>query len=54
MATKLPIAQKRLFQNIFICKNCNKKVRTQAARVASKKAKCPRCKSNALRPIRKK
>ena len=54
MATKIPVAQKRMFQNVFVCKDCRKKMRTQAVKVASGKAKCPRCGSNALRTIRKK
>jgi len=54
MATKILIAQKRLFQNVFICKNCSKKIRTQAVRVISKKVKCPRCKKTNFRTIRKK
>ena len=54
MATKIPAAQKRMFQNVFICKDCNKKIRTQAMRVVSRKVRCPRCGSRSLRPIRKK
>ncbi|MBX4196865.1 hypothetical protein KW805_04725 [Candidatus Pacearchaeota archaeon] len=54
MATKIPIAQKRLFANVFICKDCSKKIRTQAVRVISGKVKCPRCGGHSFRPIRKK
>ena len=54
MATKIPVAQKRLFQNVFICKDCSKKVRTQMVRIILKKIKCPRCGGRAFRPIRKK
>jgi len=54
MATKIAIAQKRLFGDIFICKRCGKKIRTQATRVIAKKVKCPKCDSYALRPVRKK
>jgi len=54
MATKIPIAQKRLFGNVFVCRDCNKKIRTQAVRVISKRVKCPKCGSHAFRPIRKK
>lgn len=54
MATKIPTAQKRLFHNVFVCRDCNKKVRTQAVRIIFRKVKCPRCGGKAFRPIRKK
>ncbi|MBI2631732.1 hypothetical protein HYW75_01900 [Candidatus Pacearchaeota archaeon] len=54
MAAKIPIAQQRMFANVFICRDCSKKVRTQATRVIAKKVKCPRCGSHTFRPIRKK
>ena len=54
MATKIPIAQARLFGNVFICRNCNHKVRTQATRVINKKVKCIKCGGHNFRPIRKK
>jgi len=54
MAAKIAVAQKRLFNNVFVCKNCSKKIRTQAVRVISKKIRCPRCGSHSFRPIRKK
>ncbi|MEI6850137.1 MAG: hypothetical protein WCK29_03790 [archaeon] len=54
MATKLPIAQTRMFHNVFVCRDCNKKIRTQAVRVIAKKVKCPKCGSHIFRPVRKK
>jgi len=54
MATKIPIAQTRMFSGVFICKDCNKKIRTQTVRVITGKVKCPRCAGRAFRPIRKK
>ena len=54
MAAKIPIAHQRMFHNVYVCKNCNKKVRSQAVRVVAGKISCPRCKSRAFRPIRKK
>ncbi|MDO8509250.1 MAG: hypothetical protein Q7S27_06240 [Nanoarchaeota archaeon] len=54
MATKIPTAQKRMFQNVFVCKDCSKKIRTQVVRIILKKVKCPRCNGRAFRPIRKK
>ena len=54
MATKIPIAQKRMFANVFVCRDCSHKIRTQAVRVIAKKVKCPKCGSRAFRPVRKK
>jgi len=54
MATKIPAAQKRLFGNVFICKNCAKKVRTQATRILVGKVKCPRCDNRTFRTIKRK
>ena len=51
---KLPAAQARLFKNIFVCKDCKSKIRAEPIRVISGKVRCRKCKSNALRPIRKK
>jgi DNA-directed RNA polymerase subunit RPC12/RpoP len=54
MATKIPVAQKRLFHDVFVCKDCAKRVRTQAVRVVSRKVRCPRCDGKSFRQIRKK
>lgn len=54
MATKIPVAQTRMFNNVFICRNCNKRIRTQAVRVLSGKLKCVRCNGRAFRPVKKK
>ena len=54
MGTKLAVAQKRMFTNVFICKNCSKKIRSQAVRIISGKVKCPKCNSRSFRPIKRK
>ena len=54
MATKIPTAQQRLFRNVFVCKDCSKKVRTQPVRVIAGKIKCPRCGSRSFRAIKRK
>jgi len=51
---KLAPAQARLFKNIFVCKNCKAKIRTEPIRVIGGKVKCRKCGSHALRPKRKK
>ncbi len=54
MATKIPAAMKRLFADVFICKNCAKKIRTQATRILAGKVSCPRCHNTTFRTTRKK
>ena len=51
---KIPAAQARLFKNIFVCQNCKAKIRTEPIRVINGKVRCRKCKSDALRPVRKK
>jgi ribosomal protein L40E len=51
MAKKLPEAMaKRLFLNMFVCMNCNARLRTTMDRVKKKKVKCRKCGSKNLRP----
>jgi Zn finger protein HypA/HybF involved in hydrogenase expression len=54
MATKISVAQTRMFQNVFVCRDCNKKIRTQTVRILAGKIKCPKCSGHAFRPVRKK
>lgn len=54
MAAKIPVAQTRMFQDVFVCRDCNKKIRTQAVRVINRKVKCPRCDGRTFRPIKRK
>lgn len=54
MATKIPAAQQRLFKNIFVCKDCSARVRTDPKKVADGTGRCRRCKGNKFRQIRKK
>ena len=51
---KLPAAQARLFKNIFICKKCKSRLRTEPLKVITGKVSCRKCKSKAFRPIKKK
>ena len=51
---KFPEANTRLYQNIFVCKNCKTKIRAQQMKVLQGKIACRKCKSRALRPIHKK
>lgn len=54
MGTKIPAAQARMFRNIFVCKHCGQKVKTDAARVIAGKIKCRRCNKKHFRPKRSK
>ena len=54
MAVKIPVAQARLFKNVFVCRNCNSKVRSDARKIIEGKVKCRKCKKRAFRAIRKK
>ena len=54
MATKIPAAQKRLFKNRFICKNCSSKIRADPRKIIEGKVKCRKCKKRAFRAVKKK
>lgn len=54
MATKLPAAQARLYKNMFVCKNCNSKIRSDSRKILDGKVRCRKCLKKAFRPIRKK
>jgi len=51
---KIPEAQARLFKNIFICKDCSSRLRTDSLRVLGGKVKCRKCAGKKFRPIKKK
>ncbi|MEK6854673.1 MAG: hypothetical protein AABX73_00435 [Nanoarchaeota archaeon] len=54
MATKIAVAQKRMFADVFVCKRCSKKIRSQSVRIISGKVKCPKCNGRSFRTIRRK
>jgi ribosomal protein L40E len=45
-------AQHRLFENVFVCKKCKSKLRSDSNRVRNKQVKCRKCQGKALRAIR--
>ncbi len=51
---KFPEAQERLYKDIFVCRKCKSKQRTQPQKVLQKKVSCRKCGCKALRPVRKK
>ena len=54
MATKIPVAQQRMFKNVFICKNCGSKIRADPRKIIEGKIKCRKCRKTAFRAVRKK
>jgi len=54
MGTKILAAQKRLFMNVFVCKNCSTKIRADPKKIIEGKVKCRKCKKRAFRAKRKK
>ena len=54
MATKIPEAEARLMNNVFVCKDCKSKIKATSMRVLSGEVKCRKCKGRHLRPVRKK
>lgn len=54
MATKIPVAQQRMFKNVFVCKDCSSKMRSDPRKIIERKVKCRKCGGNAFRPIKKK
>ena len=54
MAQKIPAAQKRMFQNVFVCKNCSSKKRADPRKIIEGKIKCRKCKKRSFRAVKKK
>ncbi len=51
---KIPAAQTRLFKNVFVCKKCGTKIKSDPKKILEGKVKCRKCKRKAFRPIKKK
>lgn len=51
---KIPEAHNRLFHNVFICKKCGTKIRTEPQKILKGKVKCRKCKGREFRPLKKK
>ncbi|MDP6642360.1 MAG: hypothetical protein QGF74_03205 [Candidatus Nanoarchaeia archaeon] len=50
---KFPEAIARLHQNVFVCKKCKTKIRSNIQKIMLGKISCRRCKSKNFRPIKK-
>lgn len=51
---KIPEAQNRLFKNVFVCKNCQSKIKADTQKILKRKIKCRKCNKTAFRPLKKK
>ncbi|MBS3086257.1 hypothetical protein J4422_00985 [Candidatus Pacearchaeota archaeon] len=51
---KILEAQNRLFKNIFVCKNCQSKIRADPQKILKGKVKCRKCRGKAFRPLKRK
>ncbi len=50
---KFPEAQGRIFKNIFVCKRCKTKIRSNPQKILKKEVKCRKCGSKVFRALRK-
>lgn len=51
---KIAEANARMYKNVFVCKNCQHKMKADPLRVLEQKIKCRTCKKRAFRPVKKK
>ena len=51
---KIAEAQNRLFKNVFVCKNCQAKIRADPQKIMREKVRCRKCGKKAFRPIKRK
>lgn len=51
---KILEATNRLFKNIFVCKNCQSKMRAEPQKILRGKVRCRKCGKKAFRPIKRK
>ncbi|MEK6847680.1 MAG: hypothetical protein AABX50_00975 [Nanoarchaeota archaeon] len=51
---KILEATNRLFKNIFVCKNCQSKIRADPQKIMKGKVRCRKCGKKAFRPIKRK
>ena len=51
---KIAEAQNRMFKNVFVCKNCQSKIRADSQKILKGKVKCRKCHQRNFRPLKKK
>ncbi|MFH1500665.1 MAG: hypothetical protein ABIE22_01845 [archaeon] len=51
---RIPAAQSRLFKNVFVCKRCGTKQRSEPRKIITKKVACRKCGRKNFRPLKSK
>lgn len=51
---RFPEAEARRFRNVFVCRRCKKKIRSNNLVILAGKIICKGCGCNKFRPVRKK
>jgi|TARA_B100001964_G_C14250886_1_gene609890 formylmethanofuran dehydrogenase subunit E len=51
---KFPESHARKFLNVFVCKKCSTKIRSQNMKIIQGRVKCRRCQGKKFRAVRKK
>ena len=51
---KFPEADKRMFNNVFVCKVCKAKIKAPNMKVIQGKISCRKCSANKLRTVKRK
>jgi hypothetical protein len=51
---KIKEAHNRIFKNVYVCKKCRTKIRSDPQKILKGKVKCRKCKKSAFRPLKKK
>jgi hypothetical protein len=51
---KIPEAQNRIFKNVFVCKNCQTKIKADSQKILKGNVRCRKCKKRTFRPLKKK
>ncbi len=51
---KILEATNRMYKNVFVCKRCQTKMRSDPQKILKGKVKCRKCGKRAFRPLNKK
>lgn len=51
---KIIASSNRLFKNVFVCRRCGLKMRSNSKKIIERKVKCRRCQGKAFKPKSKK
>ncbi|MFW5847042.1 MAG: hypothetical protein ACOCUU_02680 [Nanoarchaeota archaeon] len=51
---KIQEASDRMFKNVFVCKKCQSKIKSDNQKILKGKTRCRKCGSRSFRPLKKK